>query len=64
MMDCHGQVYEGSTAVFRHTGCDQISMQGYVDAGLQEADRQFEDQPPSMEALFFTFGIELVGSVD
>ena len=63
-MDCHGQVHEGSTAVFRHTGRDQVLVQGYVDAGLQEADRQFEDQPPSMEALLFTFGSELVGSVD
>ena len=64
MMNCHEQVHEGSTAVFRHTGRDQVLVQGYVDAGLQEANRQLEDQSPSMEALLFTFKSELVGSVD
>lgn len=41
-------------------------MQGYVDAGVQEADRQSEDKPPSMAALslLLVFRIDRVGSAN
>ena len=41
-------------------------MQGYVDAGVQEADRQSEDEPPSMapHSLLFVDRIDGVASAN
>ena len=33
-----GQVLKRSATIYRHIGCDQIPMQGLVDAGVQETD--------------------------
>lgn len=43
-----GQVLEGSTTLHGHTGRDQIPLQGPVDAGVPQADRQSEDESPGM----------------
>ena len=33
-----GQVLKRSATIYGHIGCDQIPMQGHVDAGVQETD--------------------------
>jgi len=39
LMACHtGQVLERSASVHGYSGCDQISLQGHVDAGVPKAD--------------------------
>lgn len=53
-----GQVLKGSTTIYGYIGRDQILVQGYVDAGVQKADRQPEDESPSMDSLPPTFMIE------
>ena len=64
MVGCHGQVLEGSTKVYRYIGRDQILVQGHVDAGVQKADRQPEDEPQSIDPLPVTFRIEHLRSAD
>ena len=39
-------------------------MQGYVDAGFQKANRQPEDESPSMDRLSLAFRTEHVGSAN
>ena len=38
------QVLKRSAAFRGYIGCDQIPLQGHVDTGVQEADRQSKDE--------------------
>lgn len=38
MIGSYGQILEGSTSIYGYIGRDQVFVQGYVDAGVPEAD--------------------------